>query len=108
MCEHTWQNNFVFTQKRNSKPITCYNMWEAGGFIYDFKQESIFILLIFAQLLPDVLHLYTIKAKQVKGFNTHTHPNQNPPPQQESNHLPNAWLLATFPLMFPWKQYQLE
>lgn len=67
-------------------------MWEVGGFIYDFKQESIFILLIFAQLLPDVLHLYTIKAKEVKGFNTHTPHNRNPPPQQKKQ--PFAQCLA--------------
>lgn len=68
-------------------------MWEAGGFIYDFKQESIFILFIFAQLLPDVLHLYTIKAKQVKGFNTHTHTPQ-PEPVTSTREQPFAQCLA--------------
>lgn len=36
---------------------------EGWGIYLLFQKESIFILLIFAQLLPDVLHFYTTKAE---------------------------------------------
>lgn len=82
MCKHTWQNNSVFMRRRNSKPVTCYKTWKVGGFSYDFKQESIFILLIFVQLLPDVLLFYTIRAQTSQRVQ-HTEINQKPPQSQQ-------------------------
>ena len=73
-------------------------MWKVGGFSYDFKQESIFILFIFAHLLPDVLHFYTIKA-QTSQMVQHTHINQKPSQSQQEKQSFAQCLAASY--LFP-------